>query len=230
MVATAVGLESAKDLIADLDQALRPFAVTDAAAPVADPAADTVHGPDFNDEGSVLPARRNWAALSHAAHTRFGMDFRLIRWICGKPIRSHVVDGKQVTRPTTIAVVGLSNKEGRPSFRVARKMVRFRARSPFVQAAACRGTDKVTCSTHRPVSIASPHLPFVQQRLGYKIIPINPMLKEVLNEPAYPSLAAVNVPVDVVQVFRSKDQVIPVAEESTPTLCAPHRGPAADFS
>ena len=68
-------------------------------------------------------------------------------------------------------------------------------------------------------------MPFVQQRLGYKIIPINPMLKEVLNEPAYPSLAAVNVPVDVVQVFRSKDQVIPVAEESTPTLCAPHRGP-----
>lgn len=49
---------------------------------------------------------------------------RLIRWICGKPIRSHVVDGKQVTRPTTIAVVGLSNKEGRPSFRVARKMVK----------------------------------------------------------------------------------------------------------
>jgi len=53
-----------------------------------------------------------------------------------------------------------------------------------------------------------------QQRLGYKIVPINPMLKEVLNEPAYPSLAAVTVPVDVVQVFRSKDQVIPVAEES----------------
>ena len=70
------------------------------------------------------------------------MDFRLIRWICGKPIRSHVVDGKQVTRPTTIAVVGLSNKEGRPSFRVARKMVRFRARSPFVQPAACRAQTK----------------------------------------------------------------------------------------
>ena len=65
--------------------------------------------------------------------------------------------------------------------------------------------------------------------MGYKIIPINPMLKEVLNEPAYPSLAAVNVPVDVVQVFRSKDQVIPVAEESkeaplivVPAATAPH--------
>ena len=39
-----------------------------------------------------------------------------------------MVDGKEVVRPTAIAVVGLSNKEGRPSFRVARKMVRMCAR------------------------------------------------------------------------------------------------------
>ena len=52
----------------------------------------------------------------------------LIRWVCGKSVRSHMVDGKEVVRPTAIAVVGLSNKEGRPSFRVARKMVRMCAR------------------------------------------------------------------------------------------------------
>jgi hypothetical protein len=52
-VGVAVGLEAAKDIIADLDQALRavsapaavPVAVT---APVA---ADAVAGPDYNDEG-----------------------------------------------------------------------------------------------------------------------------------------------------------------------------------
>ncbi|HWF67879.1 MAG TPA: CoA-binding protein, partial [Acidobacteriaceae bacterium] len=46
----------------------------------------------------------------------------------------------------TIAIVGISNKPDRPSYRIAAEM----------------------------------------QKRGYKIIPVNPVLKEVLGEPVYP--------------------------------------------
>ena len=46
-------------------------------------------------------------------------------------------------------------------------------------------------------------------------MPVNPAIKEALGEPSYPSLNAVQVPVDVVQVFRAREQVVPVAEEGT---------------
>jgi O-acetylhomoserine (thiol)-lyase len=40
------------------------------------------------------------------------------------------------------------------------------------------------------------------QRMGYRIIPVNPTATEILGERVYPSLAALPEPVDVVQVFR----------------------------
>ena len=45
------------------------------------------------------------------------------------------------------------------------------------------------------------------QRAGYRIIPINPNIAEVLGEPAYPSLRAVPFPVEVVDIFRKPDAV-----------------------
>lgn len=51
------------------------------------------------------------------------------------------------------------------------------------------------------------------QRLGYRIVPVRPLAKEVLGEPAYPSLAAVPVPIDLVNVFRSADQVGAIVDE-----------------
>ena len=73
----------------------------------------------------------------------------------------------------TIAVVGLSPKASRPSYRVALGM---------------------------------------QQR-GYRIIPVRPALDEVLGEKAYPNLAALPGPVDIVDVFRASEYVSEIVDE-----------------
>jgi O-acetylhomoserine (thiol)-lyase len=52
------------------------------------------------------------------------------------------------------------------------------------------------------------------QRLGYKIIPVNPVETEVLGEKAYPDLTSVPGPIDIVQVFRSPEAAIEVAKEA----------------
>jgi O-acetylhomoserine (thiol)-lyase len=52
------------------------------------------------------------------------------------------------------------------------------------------------------------------QRLGYKIIPVNPVETEVLGEKAYPDLTSVPGPIDIVQVFRSPEAAIGVAKEA----------------
>ena len=51
---------------------------------------------------------------------------------------------------------------------------------------------------------------------GYRIVPVNPMLSEVLGERCYPSLRDVppDVHVDIVDVFRRSDQVPPVVDEA----------------
>ncbi len=40
------------------------------------------------------------------------------------------------------------------------------------------------------------------QRAGFRILPVNPLISAVLGEPSYPSLAALPVRPDVVNVFR----------------------------
>ena len=72
----------------------------------------------------------------------------------------------------TLAVVGISDKPDRDSYRVAQYM----------------------------------------QGKGYRIIPVNPRLKEVLGEKAYPDLASIPEPVDIVNVFRSRGEVPGVVE------------------
>jgi len=54
------------------------------------------------------------------------------------------------------------------------------------------------------------------QSQGYRIVPVNPMLSEVLGERSFPSLSAIppEVGVDIVDVFRRSDQVPPVVEEA----------------
>jgi uncharacterized protein len=54
------------------------------------------------------------------------------------------------------------------------------------------------------------------QSQGYRIVPVNPMLPEVLGEKAYPSLTAIppELRVDIVDVFRRSDQVPPVVDEA----------------
>jgi len=54
------------------------------------------------------------------------------------------------------------------------------------------------------------------QAQGYRILPINPTLTEVLGERAYPSLTALpsGTKVDIVDIFRRSDQVGPVVDEA----------------
>jgi predicted CoA-binding protein len=55
---------------------------------------------------------------------------------------------------------------------------------------------------------------FYLQRHGYRIVPVNPRETEILGEACYPSLTAVPVPIDVVDVFRAHDAVPAIALEA----------------
>ena len=52
------------------------------------------------------------------------------------------------------------------------------------------------------------------QRAGYRIIPVNPNVDEVLGERAYPSLSRLPGPVDVVDIFRRSEFVGPIVDEA----------------
>jgi predicted CoA-binding protein len=49
---------------------------------------------------------------------------------------------------------------------------------------------------------------------GYHIIPVNPGAEEVLGEKSYPDLKSVPEPIDVVDVFRRPEFLLPIAEEA----------------
>jgi predicted CoA-binding protein len=73
----------------------------------------------------------------------------------------------------TVAVVGLSPNESRPSFRVARGL----------------------------------------QSMGYRIIPVRPMVSEVLGEQAYPDLGSLLEVPDIVDVFRAAEHVPAIVDD-----------------
>ena len=74
----------------------------------------------------------------------------------------------------TIAVVGASDKPGKPSHRVA----------------------------------------FYLMHAGFEVYPVNPTFKELGGRPAYPDLGSVPVKIDIVDIFRRPEQVLPVVEEA----------------
>lgn len=49
---------------------------------------------------------------------------------------------------------------------------------------------------------------------GYRIIPVNPNVAEVIGERSYRTLSEIPVPVDLVDVFRRSEEVPPLAEEA----------------
>lgn len=49
---------------------------------------------------------------------------------------------------------------------------------------------------------------------GYTVIPVNPKAESILGEKAYPSLAAIPVPVDLVDVFRPAAETPAIAREA----------------
>jgi predicted CoA-binding protein len=52
------------------------------------------------------------------------------------------------------------------------------------------------------------------QKAGYKVIPVRPAQKEILGEKAYKSLNEIQEPIDVINVFRSSEQIMPHAIEA----------------
>jgi predicted CoA-binding protein len=54
---------------------------------------------------------------------------------------------------------------------------------------------------------------YLQER-GYRVIPVNPLLTEVMGEKAYKSLSDIPGKVDLVDVFRKSEEVPPIAEEA----------------
>jgi predicted CoA-binding protein len=47
---------------------------------------------------------------------------------------------------------------------------------------------------------------------GYRVVPVNPKYQEILGQTCYPSLAAIPGKVDMVDVFRKSQDVMPVAD------------------
>ena len=52
------------------------------------------------------------------------------------------------------------------------------------------------------------------QSQGYRIIPVNPQIREALGEPAYPSLLDVPEKVDIVNIFRRPEFVSEVVDQA----------------
>ncbi|AWI76029.1 CoA-binding protein [Parazoarcus communis] len=61
---------------------------------------------------------------------------------------------------------------------------------------------------------ASHEVALYLQHHGYTIIPVNPVCDEVLGLKCYPSLREVPVKIDVVDVFRRSEEVMPVVEDA----------------
>jgi len=49
---------------------------------------------------------------------------------------------------------------------------------------------------------------------GYTIIPVNPAYKEVLGTRCYPDLTSIGSPVDIVDIFRNPEEVLPIIDEA----------------
>jgi uncharacterized protein len=61
---------------------------------------------------------------------------------------------------------------------------------------------------------ASYFVGFYLRRHGYRVIPVNPRYREVLGERCYASLSEVAEPIDLVDVFRRTEDVLPIAHEA----------------
>jgi uncharacterized protein len=77
---------------------------------------------------------------------------------------------------------------------------------------ACRTLAVVGLSAqwHRPSYFAAKYM----QQHGYRIVPVNPRYDEVLGERCYASLADIPHPVDLVDVFRRTEDVLPIAQQA----------------
>ena len=52
------------------------------------------------------------------------------------------------------------------------------------------------------------------QEQGYRVIPVNPAVAQVLGQKSYPDLLSIGEPVDLVDVFRRPETVVPIAQQA----------------
>ena len=64
--------------------------------------------------------------------------------------------------------------------------------------------------TSRPSFMVANYL----KRSGYKIIPVNPKYPEILEEKSYPNLKDIPEKVDIVDIFRRSEEVLPIVEDA----------------
>ncbi len=77
---------------------------------------------------------------------------------------------------------------------------------------SCRTVAVVGLSAewHRPSYFVAKYL----QEHGYRVVPVNPKYANILGETCYPSLSAIPFAIDMVDVFRKAQDVLPIAQEA----------------
>jgi len=63
---------------------------------------------------------------------------------------------------------------------------------------------------HRPSHQVASYL----MEVGYTIIPVNPGQNTILGRTCYPNLRAIPTPVDMVDIFRRQEAVLPIVEDA----------------
>ena len=61
---------------------------------------------------------------------------------------------------------------------------------------------------------AAHYVPKYLSQQGYNIMPINPTADQILERKSYHSIEEINQPIDIVDVFRPSDQVLPVVQQA----------------
>ena len=61
---------------------------------------------------------------------------------------------------------------------------------------------------------AAHYVPKYLAEKGYNILPINPTAEQILDRKCYHSIDQVDQPLDIVDVFRPSDQVLPIVQEA----------------
>ena len=51
-------------------------------------------------------------------------------------------------------------------------------------------------------------------RHGYVVIPVNPETQEIFGKTSYPDLSSVPEPIEIVDIFRRSEEVIPIVDEA----------------
>ena len=68
----------------------------------------------------------------------------------------------------------------------------------------------ISANSQRPSNYVSDYM----KKNGYKIIPVNPFHDNILNETSFPNLLNIPYPVDVVNVFRRSEFVLPIIKDA----------------